>query len=416
MSFEVLNKQRKLLPVICKPYPNEILSSWLTRLAFKHGLNTTTFCQMLFQNNVSIDVDRNATDIELKVLSERTELSIEEIRQMTLWSFQNQFIGQVQEKAIKDDWLLMGKRINFGSRKVMADSGILFCPGCFRKGQIHFKKEWRIGISFVCESCACYLLERCPHCHCGSWLFDDMPLKADQSLDEYLITCHNCGRNVSEHKLERPPEPVIIMQRELYRISKEQIWMPGISVLSYFKVLYELADVLFCNRQSMFGIGNLARCAMKAHPDYTDQVVQKIPAVKFVPVKWRWKYVIAAYQLLKDWPNGCQRILKRCYLDDYDCSRLLSNQPDWFTQPIVELLRPCPWDNAFQKTRISQPTDHITPITSNDEERILYDYEHNDNCFYDHLLNDATGTADVIEGIYRLYGFKPSVELDEVYQ
>jgi hypothetical protein len=413
MSFDALDKQQKLLPVICKPYPNELLSSWLTRLAFKHGLNPKVFCQLIWQGKVSIDIDRHVKETQMQLLAQRTGLSFETIRQMTLWSFEHKVFGEMQEGKLREDWMLMGRRIMERKRLPIVDSGVLFCPGCFQKGRTYFKKEWRIATSFVCVSCASYLLEGCPHCRCGSWLFDDIPLKADQTLEQYLITCHNCGRDVSDCTIQQAPEALVEMQRELYRIAESSIWKAAITTVSYFQMLYELANVLFFNRQSMFGLGNFTRLALVTAPDHNDNLLLKIPSVKFIPLKLRWKYVLAAFRLLEDWPNNCRKLLKRCHLDQADRGALLGNRPAWFTQPVIDALKSQPWDNCFQKTRISQHTDYMMPVESDND---YHDYDHNDNCFYDYLFDkNSGGCADVIEGIYNLYGFKPSIQLDEVY-
>jgi len=409
MSFELLNKKQRLLPVVCKPYPDEILSSWLTRLAFKHGMNAFTFCRTLFLKYTNIDIDCEISERHLKILSERTDIPLKDIRAMTIQWFEQKLFERMRENDLKENWLLTGKRVNLGTRKVLVESGILFCPGCFQKGRIYFKKEWRMGISFVCISCGCHLLERCPHCHCGSWLFDDTPLKDGQTLDQHLITCHNCGRNVSDCKLNSASESVINMQIELYRIAEMRTWDTNVAAVSYFKVLYQLTDLLFFYRRSMFGIGYFVRRAMPAEPGHNPDALEKVASVSVVPLKWKWKYVVAAYELLNDWPRNCQKILRKCPLDHFDQGVLLRRKPAWFARPIRNTLRQNPLEHTFQRKRISQHTEYIIPV---EQQKLPYHYyDHNDNCFYDYIYEH--GGRDMIYNIYQLYGVKPRIGLDK---
>ena len=64
-----------LWPIHYKPLPDELLSSWLVRLAHGHGLKVQTFCNLIFGNSQQVwnrDIDRLAPTWLLDQLSYRT--------------------------------------------------------------------------------------------------------------------------------------------------------------------------------------------------------------------------------------------------------------------------------------------------------------------------------------------------------
>lgn len=64
-----------LWPIRYKPLPDELLSSWLVRLAHGHGLKVQTFCNAIFGERLQVwnrDIDRLAPSWLLNELSLRT--------------------------------------------------------------------------------------------------------------------------------------------------------------------------------------------------------------------------------------------------------------------------------------------------------------------------------------------------------
>ncbi|QMW03314.1 TniQ family protein [Spirosoma foliorum] len=79
-----------ILPATTHPRPDEILSSWLTRLAHRHAMKCHSFCKALFpgQSIWNRDIDKLAPEAILVELSHRTLTSIDTIRQTTLSSYE----------------------------------------------------------------------------------------------------------------------------------------------------------------------------------------------------------------------------------------------------------------------------------------------------------------------------------------
>lgn len=67
-----------LWPIRYKPLPDELLSSWLVRLAHGHGLKVQTFCNLIFGNKLQVwnrDIDRLAPEWLIAELSSKTGAS-----------------------------------------------------------------------------------------------------------------------------------------------------------------------------------------------------------------------------------------------------------------------------------------------------------------------------------------------------
>src|SRR2546421_10745867 len=75
MSKQGLSGQ--LLPRHIKPQADELLSSWLTRLRWAHGLGLRAFCTILWPATPIWvgDIDHRATLDMLSILAEKTALS-----------------------------------------------------------------------------------------------------------------------------------------------------------------------------------------------------------------------------------------------------------------------------------------------------------------------------------------------------
>lgn len=75
-----------LWPIHPKPYPDELLSSWLMRIAIQLGLNLNHLCRLLLDGKKAPprEIDRVYSEILIKRLAEGTGQSQEVVRKATL--------------------------------------------------------------------------------------------------------------------------------------------------------------------------------------------------------------------------------------------------------------------------------------------------------------------------------------------
>ena len=83
-----------LLPAFSKPYEDELLSSWLARMAFDHGLSTRELCTLIWAGYYGQDMDRLASDDQMCILATKVNSTLEEVRSMTLHSYENKLLAK----------------------------------------------------------------------------------------------------------------------------------------------------------------------------------------------------------------------------------------------------------------------------------------------------------------------------------
>src|ERR1700748_3556360 len=134
MSFSVFNEKKQLLPAFSKPYPDEVLSSWLTRLSFDHGLTQARLLKTLLtrRETNNWNVDRSFNQEYIETLAACTNCSEDEIRETTLLYYADKIYDQKTNHIIPGVWthkryISKGRLFNNGNSQF----GLLYCPGCF---------------------------------------------------------------------------------------------------------------------------------------------------------------------------------------------------------------------------------------------------------------------------------------------
>ena len=127
----------KMWPAHPKPLPDELLSSWIVRVAEANAIKLQTLSWMLFGNGVSPwnrDIDRNAPRWLIDVLCEHTGSSYGEVFRMALVTYggrlypHRQAVGQLR-------WILPIR--NYGMRH--RAFGQQFCPECLAQDSIFYR-------------------------------------------------------------------------------------------------------------------------------------------------------------------------------------------------------------------------------------------------------------------------------------
>jgi len=186
-------------PVRPKPFPDELLSSWLVRLAKANGVKLQRFCDCAFGKHRQIwnrDIDRHAPLWLLRELSVRANIPFAEVKSLSLSSYQ----GRIFKRPIEHGhqrWILPlrmyhRKRLGFG---------LQFCSRCLAEDvEPYFRKRWRIAFYTFCTKHGCILNERCPDCY-APVAFHRRELGRPYVLDAGLICrCSECGFNLQRAK------------------------------------------------------------------------------------------------------------------------------------------------------------------------------------------------------------------------
>jgi hypothetical protein len=160
-------------PVTVAPQDDELLSSWLHRLALANGVAPRHLSDVLGlgAGMWSARLDGALADGTLEVLHRQTGVARARIAMMTLGA----------GPGIR---LLLPLR-HVASRK--AATWLQFCPACLAGDEApYFRRRWRWATRISCFEHGCGLRDRCPHCGDGIAAFAQRDLIAQH-------VCCRCG-------------------------------------------------------------------------------------------------------------------------------------------------------------------------------------------------------------------------------
>lgn len=186
----------KVWPAHPKPLPDELLSSWIVRVAEDNGIKLQTLSWMLFGNGRSPwnrDIDRNAPGWLIEALSQHTGCSYEDVFHTALVTYSGilyphrQAVGQLR-------WILPIR--NYGMRH--SAFGQQFCPECLTNDPIpYFRKQWRVALFTYCLEHQVELHDACPACGSPVVIYrGDFGRELKDARP--MCGCHSCGYDFRE--------------------------------------------------------------------------------------------------------------------------------------------------------------------------------------------------------------------------
>jgi hypothetical protein len=146
-------------PVSVDPCPDELLSSWLHRLALANGITPRSFAGVL-----GLDARMWSPQLDLRLphhvaglLADKTGVPQEAISAMTMSSCASApLMLPLRDSAHRN-----------------RSTWIQYCPQCFAADDApYFRRRWRLASRVSCFAHGCGLRDRCPACHAGIAVFD----------------------------------------------------------------------------------------------------------------------------------------------------------------------------------------------------------------------------------------------------
>ena len=192
LAIEVQPRYRDLLsghwPVVVRPEPDELLSSWLHRLAFGNGLPPKAFGPGL--------------ELGSGAWSGRLDLALPAIVRDRLVRCTGLASGAVDGMTLAGvgaRLLLLPLRADLspGRRGRRQAAWLQFCPHCLAEDeQPYFRRECRLATTIACARHGSRLLDRCPDCGQGLAPFNQASLRPQND-------CAACGFNLASSKAPR---------------------------------------------------------------------------------------------------------------------------------------------------------------------------------------------------------------------
>ena len=223
-------KDRKLRihPV---PKKDEIISSWIVRLAISNELTPYAFMSLHlkeFYHLLRQDFDSADKPELFQKLSFKTGLPVDFIKNLSLVSYDGK-IFITDQKTNKRPFLLYPT--NRGGYNKSAS--IRYCPYCLEENE-YLKKEWRFVFTTTCPIHKVFLLDRCPVCSKPLSIF---VWKNKKTTHFHCPFCSFEYKNAQGYTSKVPKDSkVIYYQQKLFEIIEDKEFT--FDGKSYFSVLF----------------------------------------------------------------------------------------------------------------------------------------------------------------------------------
>lgn len=190
-----------LWPIRYKPHSDELLSSWLVRLARGHGLHVQTFCNLIFGNQLQVwnrDIDRLGPDWIVDVLSEHTGTPLEVARGTTLRTFEGWLYPAFRASGTLQ-WITTLQMFH----RTRQGFGMQYCPRCLHEDEDpFFRRAWRVAFITTCPKHKCMLRDRCIECGAGVAFHRGDMGRPDGQHRESIADCYACGASLGRRSVD----------------------------------------------------------------------------------------------------------------------------------------------------------------------------------------------------------------------
>jgi hypothetical protein len=188
LEIEVLPEQPRatLWPYRPKREPDELLSSWLWRIARGLGASPKRFAVDAIGANLA-DVDREIGDAAIDRLAFLSGQSRDHLLRGTMRpdvaAAPNDLRGRVQQRLLLHGDLMLNRNRGGRGRAVPI---IQYCPVCLGEDGAYLRRGWRFSLEVACFRDGCFLLDGC--WKCGALV---APLSQTAPATEFL--CVKCS-------------------------------------------------------------------------------------------------------------------------------------------------------------------------------------------------------------------------------
>lgn len=149
-------------PAWSRPCPDELLSSWLARVAVHGGADPLSLTASIWPRwrVWTTDVDRGLSVSNAQALARWMQCGEDEVHNTTLQSYTARIHGIQRHYPSFIPWLLTR-----GCRNRSHFAGQPYCPACLQGDlQPYYRRLWRLAFVVGCERHGIRLLDRCVKC------------------------------------------------------------------------------------------------------------------------------------------------------------------------------------------------------------------------------------------------------------
>lgn len=277
-----------LWPMHPQPQKDELLSSWMVRLAHANRYKVHEFYRQFFGREHEIwnrDIDHFAPDWLFAGLSAHTGVSITRLQDMSLRSFEGIVFEQFRETTMTRG--LLSLAVYHRTRRFF---GQQFCPLCLLEDEYpYLRKVWRVAFVTICERHQIILHDRCEHCDKPM-----MPHRADMihktgiPMNIGIEFCGSCGKKCTGCKAIKAKPRIIAFQKLIY----QSIYTGHISFANE-----QLYSFIFLEgiRAMAHGVARIDKVRERLHCNKVE--------IESCDIELRYRLMATCAKFLEDWPS-----------------------------------------------------------------------------------------------------------------
>lgn len=323
-------------PAFVRPRKDELLSSWLVRLAHNHNTKVYTFCKLTWPNQAfwNRDIDRMAPLNILETLSLKTDTSLERAINSTIPSLNGKLFLKHNPNG-NSKWIMP---LGIFHRK-RRDLGLMFCPSCLNKDgdTPYFRKQWRLAISFVCPECGCFLHDCCPNCHSPIIFFRNELGYKDLIPKRKISYCFKCSIDLSKVRPERADDLLISNQiKHFTSIAQGYVIIDERPIYShlYFDILHHVIKLILSRNQRLYPFQK--EICTRFGFEMIKQNKNTTSYLEFLNVHERARLVLMGTWLLDNWPSRFINVFKPHMVYSSILFKDLVEIPYWYYKAVYD--------------------------------------------------------------------------------
>lgn len=321
-------------PVHLPPQPDELLTSWIFRLARANAQTPHTFLRLTTGSGEYIknDLDVYCRPDILDALAFKAGKKRAQLNSLTfIDDIDKLYLINKKSKHIK--WVIP---ISVRKQKAVR-RGIQYCPKCLCKMKApYFKKIWRLAFVTCCPEHSIMLHGGCPACNSPIHLRKCSEITLTHGTNEPAF-CLTCGYDLRESKIKKAPQDLLQFTNFNSSFLAKGFGEIGNTPISYSHLYFEGFRVLLSTimyRRCGEELSQLVAKEIALQPFARNYPQTLHPEVELFNVKDRANGIRILAWLFKDWPHRFIQTVKQTSLQASLLQSTRDRKPYWLSSVV----------------------------------------------------------------------------------